>query len=132
MKDKKLHPKLTLVIIVTIVVLTGVTAWILSNKLRNDDTKQTSTTQTEQKTESQPNTLSYDGVEGKNALELLKSKAAVVTKQSAYGEYVDAINGIVGGTDGKYWAFYVNGTMAQVGAADYKTKNGDKVTWKFE
>ena len=32
----------------------------------------------------------------------------------------------------EYWAFYINGKMANVGAADYQTKEGDKIEWKIE
>ena len=76
--------------------------------------------------------LKYQGQSGKTALALLKAKADVKTKDSAYGPYVDSINGVAGGTDGKYWAFYVNGQLAQVGADAYTTQNGDNVEWKLE
>jgi len=32
----------------------------------------------------------------------------------------------------EFWAFYVNGKMAQVGPWDYKTKDGDVIEWKIE
>ncbi len=135
MRDKKLSPKLSIIIAGVLVVLAVLTAVVWKNQMRAEDKtasqQNTSATQTS-KQPSKPTPVSYDGVEGKNALELLKTKATVVTKDSAYGEYVDSINGVAGGTDGKYWAFYVNGQMAQVGAADYKTKAGDKIEWKFE
>ncbi len=76
--------------------------------------------------------LSYQGETGKNALALLKAHATVVTKNSSYGEYVVSVNGVGGGTSGKYWMFYVNGRQAQVGAGQYITKAGDVITWKFE
>ena len=76
--------------------------------------------------------LSYVGVQGKTALELLKQHAAVAIKDSSYGPYVDSINGLVGGTDGKYWAFYVNGKLAEVGANAYITQSADQIEWKFE
>src|SRR5882757_1640815 len=47
--------------------------------------------------------LSYKGETGKTALELLKTHAQTVTKQSSFGEYVDTIGDVKGGTDGKYW-----------------------------
>lgn len=136
MRDKKLSPKLSIVIAGALVVLAVLTAVVWGNQMRAEnkaDSKQSATsTQTDKKEAAKTSTVSYDGVEGKNALELLKTEATTVTKDSAYGEYVDSINGVVGGTDGKYWAFYVNGQMAQVGAADYQTKTGDKIEWKFE
>jgi hypothetical protein len=76
--------------------------------------------------------VSYKGKDGKTALDLLNSNAAVEAKDSSYGPYVDSINGVKGGTDGKYWAFYVNGEMATVGADAYQTKTGEKIEWKFQ
>ncbi len=68
----------------------------------------------------------------KTVLEQLKQKANVVTKDSQYGQYVDSIDGIKGGTDGKFWGYYVDGQMANIGAGEYKTKGGENVVWKFE
>jgi hypothetical protein len=76
--------------------------------------------------------ISYKGAEGKNALELLKTHATVVTKDSSYGPYVVSINGLDGGSSGKYWTFYVNGQMSSVGANDYATKAGDSIEWKLQ
>ena len=45
---------------------------------------------------------------------------------------VDSINNIAGGTDGKYWQYYVNGICPMVGADKYLVNNGDSVTWSFE
>lgn len=133
MRDKKLHPKLTAVIIAAFVAIVTLTGVALSRQNHAENTQKNSSTQTQHTVvQTGLKTVSYDGVEGKNALELLKSKATVTTKQSSYGEYVDTVNGVQGGTDGKYWTFYINGKMAQVGAADYKTKDGDKIEWKFE
>lgn len=76
--------------------------------------------------------VSYQGQEGKNALELLKISApGVQTKSSSYGEFVASINGQDGGGT-KYWTFYVNGEMAQVGAGSYATKSTDKIEWKLQ
>lgn len=134
MRDIKTHPKLFITTVIIVVALMGAAGVVLSKKLGEDTAKRTTSQQTNEETAkpAQSNTVSYDGVEGTSALELLQSKAEVVTKDSSYGPYVDSINGVVGGTEGKYWAFYVNGQMAQVGAADYITKVGDKIEWKFE
>lgn len=69
---------------------------------------------------------------GKSILEQLEHKAAIETKNSAYGVYVDAINGKRGGEEGKYWAFYIDGEMAQIGADTYITEGGELIEWKFE
>ena len=133
MRDKT--PKtLVPVIIGVVVALSVATGIVWAKKADNKPASQNSTSQTEQTSDNKKssNSVTYDGVEGKNALELLKAEAEVVTKQSSFGEYVDSINGVVGGTDGKYWAFYINGELSQVGAADYQTRTGDKLEWKFE
>lgn len=93
--------------------------------------KQTSAV-TEQKEQKQVMHIAYDGEEGKNALDLLNENADVETKDSSYGPYVDSIGGIKGGTDGKYWTFYINGEAAAVGAGAYITKEGDMIEWKFQ
>lgn len=102
---------------------------------RHDEpAKQAKTTQqtTSKSKPKQTTSLAYNGAEGKNALELLQQHATVVTKDSSYGPYVDSINGVKGGTDGKYWTFYVNGAAATVGASAYTTKTGDKIEWKLQ
>lgn len=82
--------------------------------------------------QSDPAYVSYVAVAGKTSLEQLKeSNSSVQTKTTEYGEYVDAINSLAGGTDGKYWSFYIDGTLASVGAGSYTQKGGEKIEWKF-
>jgi uncharacterized protein YxeA len=140
MRDKLTHKKLLPVIIALLVVMTVGTGLALNRQKPDEKKPAANTSQNEQKpaddstkiAKAETSSVSYDGQEGKTALELLKQNAEVVTKDSAYGPYVDSINNVQGGTDGKYWAFYVNGQMAQVGADAYQTKTGDKIEWKFE
>lgn len=75
---------------------------------------------------------SYQGEQGKTALELLKAKYKVETKEfTGVGEYVTSINGVV--ADSKhFWSFYVNGQPAQVGAGQYQSKSTDQIEWKLE
>lgn len=71
--------------------------------------------------------------ENKTALDLLKSGHQVETKTfSGVGEYVTSINGKKENAGKNFWALYVNGQQSQVGASDYKPKNGDKIVWKLE
>lgn len=75
-------------------------------------------------------TFSYKGEENKDALTLLKEKTVIEQNKS----------GLVISVDGRkaedknreYWSFYVNGKMANVGPADYKTTNTDLIEWKIE
>lgn len=45
---------------------------------------------------------------------------------------INSINNAVGGTDGKYWQYYVNSELPNVGADKYILSNGDLLTWSFE
>jgi hypothetical protein len=76
--------------------------------------------------------ITYQGEEGKNALELLKAKYPVKTKEfPGAGEFVESINGVTPETD-YFWAFYVNGATSNVGAGQYVTKTADKLEWRLE
>jgi len=69
----------------------------------------------------------------KTALDLTKEKANVKTKGDGVNAYVTEIDGITAQDSKKeYWAFYVNGKMAEVGAGSYKLREGDKIEWKIE
>ncbi len=126
--------KLLTIVLAVLVIAAGGLAWTLSqrNDTATSKTNQSPAASTAKTTKQNTEPVAYAGQEGKNALELLEQNATIVTKDSAYGKYVDTINGVQGGTDGKYWAFYVNDQLAQVGAADYATKATDKIEWKFE
>ena len=113
-----------------VVVAIGVTTVVLINQPAKAPEQQVAATQSQPK--DNPRLVTFTATKGKDVLTQLKSHATVVTKDSQYGPYVDTINGIKGGTDGKYWSFYVNGTLAQKGAADYVTTGGEKIEWKFE
>ena len=79
-------------------------------------------------TQTETTTISYKGENGVDALKLLKKKTTV--EQDKSGLVVS-----IGGnkpTGRNYWAFYVNGKYAQVGPAQYVTKNSDVILWKIE
>ncbi len=76
--------------------------------------------------------ISYNGFDGKNALDLLKLVGYIETKDyGAQGQFVQGIDGVKGDTK-HFWAFYVNGKFSDVGASNYQTKTGDRVEWKYE
>ena len=80
-----------------------------------------------------PTVFSYEGVEGKTALELLKATFLVETQSFGdMGEFVTAINGVDADTSAQFWAFYLNGEQSQVGASTYVTKSTDKIEWRLE
>lgn len=76
-------------------------------------------------------TISYDGQDGKTALELLKETRQVETQDSTFGTFISSIDGIQN-QENKYWMFYVNDNLAPEGADTYKTKNGEKIEWRYE
>ena len=74
--------------------------------------------------------ISYVGKDGVTALALLQQKSSVIQDTSGL---VTAINEYrADSAKHEYWAFYVNGKMAQVGPKEYMTKNSDKIEWKIE
>jgi len=76
--------------------------------------------------------VSYQGEDGKSALELLKKSNTTETKEyKGLGEFVTSINGLAGDKE-NFWSFYVNGKQAQVGASSYITKSTDLIEWKYE
>ncbi len=77
--------------------------------------------------------IKQDIISGKTALDLTKEKANTKIKGEGVNAYVTEINSQEALNSKKeYWAFYVNGKMAEVGAGSYKLKDGDKIEWKIE
>lgn len=72
--------------------------------------------------------VTYRGQDGKNALELLQADHQVDVSTQGF---VNAIDSQKPG-DRQFWAFYVNGQQAQVGAKEYQSKNNDSIEWKLE
>lgn len=72
--------------------------------------------------------VSYAGQDGKNVLELLQQNHSVDV--SAQG-FVNAIDGHKPG-DHEFWAYYVDGVQAAVGAKDYQSKTNETIVWKLE
>lgn len=64
------------------------------------------------------------------ALSILDSVADIEIVDSAYGPYINGINGVQ--SEGTYfWSFYINGVEAQVGAASYKPAENDILAFKY-
>lgn len=81
--------------------------------------------------QSQTTYVKYQGEEGQDALTLLRKYAGVETKHYDFGDLVIAINGTEGNGP-KYWSFYVNGKLSDVGAGAYTTKDSDSIEWKLQ
>lgn len=114
-------------LVVAVLLLVGGGGVWLANRSAEPAEQDSATVQTEEI----PGVISYDGQEGRTALELLKEQAEVETEDSDFGEFVKAINGEDGGGD-KYWIFYADGQMASVGAGEYQTKDGETIEWKLQ
>ncbi|MFD1738604.1 DUF4430 domain-containing protein [Bacillus salitolerans] len=64
-------------------------------------------------------------------LQVILGVENVLFSESEYGKMITAVNNLAAeGT--YYWAFYVNGEMATVGADSYKLQSGDKITFQYE
>ena len=72
----------------------------------------------------------YTGVDGVDALTLLKQKTLV--KQDTTGMVVSIADRQADNNQREFWSFYINGQSAQVGPASYITKNNDIISWKIE
>lgn len=118
-----------------IILVLGINFTLGSHLLKQSQTKSTlpsqqTVTKKEQITITH-DSFSYQGVEGKTALALLKKKAKNVELSNS--GLVVSINGRKAEDSKKeFWAFYVNGEMAQVGPAEYITEDKDLIEWKIE
>lgn len=80
---------------------------------------------------SQVDVISYEGVSGRTALELLNENYDVEVQSFDFGDMVVSINGQSADAT-SFWAFYVDGEMAQVGAGDFETQDGQIIQWRLE
>ena len=117
-------------LLVVLAVTTGYVVNTNQNNAQNTAKDQQTEMQTSKKADAKK--LSYAGVEGKTALELLQANANDV-KMSGEGEmaFVTSINGVAADSSNEFWEFLVNGEQAQVGAGSYTTKATDTITWQL-
>ncbi len=76
-------------------------------------------------------TITYDGQDGKTALEILKASHDVKSEDSSMGSFVTSIDGTENTTD-TYWMFYVNDQLSSVSSDQYQSKSTDKIEWRYE
>ena len=117
----------------TLVLITGTTVGlVLNNKEQPAQTNQTANATPTQNQKPTQTDVSYKGVAGKNALELLKQSHAVESKTyDGLGELVTSIDGVTPDSQ-HFWSLYVNGQQSQVGADAYVTQPNDTIAWKLE
>lgn len=78
--------------------------------------------------------FTYPGEDGETALDLLRENDATA-EVSGTGEnaFVTGICGYTADEDeNEFWAFYVDGEQAEVGAGTFETEDGQEITWKLE
>jgi len=82
------------------------------------------------------NLVAYQGDTAFTLLERSAQQNGFSVDSTYYASFdatlVDSINNAVGGTDGKYWQYYVNGELPDIGADKYILINGDVLTWSYE
>jgi hypothetical protein len=82
------------------------------------------------------NLVAYQGDTAFSLLERSGQQNGFSVEATYYVQFdstlVNSINNAVGGTNGKYWQYYVNGKLPDVGADKCILINGDVLTWSFE
>lgn len=76
-------------------------------------------------------TISYEGENGKSALDILKATHKTETQESSIGVFVTSIDNTPN-QDNKYWMFYTDDQLASMSADQYQTKDGEKIEWRYE
>lgn len=116
------------------IVLLGAAGLFAVDYLGQNTNQQSTQNTTQQIEESQINdVITFNANPGTKVLDQLRAiNDSVVTVESEMGVYVDSINGLAGGTDGKYWSYYVDSQMATVGADQFVPEGGEVIEWKFQ
>ncbi len=82
------------------------------------------------------NLVAYEGETAFSLLKRCAEKNSFSIESTYYDEFdstmINSINNVVSGTEGKYWQYYVNDMLPNVGADKYIVTNGDMVQWSFE
>lgn len=76
--------------------------------------------------------ISYDCEKDKTAYTLLNETHEINAKDTSFGKQVLGIDGKNADETKEYWAFYVDGKLAPVGADAYNCAGTEKVEWKLE
>jgi Domain of unknown function (DUF4430) len=124
------HKKGTIVtIIVLLVVLaSGTVGTLIAINHHTNNQVATTSPQVEGAT-----VIRFTAQKNQTVLAQLEAREKVVVQQDpTYGAFVESIDGVKNGVNNKYWAYYVNGQMANIGAGNYTTKGGEEIVWKFE
>lgn len=81
----------------------------------------------------QPKYETFQIASNETALQLLQKTATITTNGKKESAFVTEINGRVAEISKReFWAFYVNGKQASVGAGSYYIQPNDIILWKIE
>jgi|GEM_PF-2485692 hypothetical protein len=122
-----------IIVILIVAVYLGI-SYLLQPKLREVlRAPQAPTQKASESASPQPNQITYDCEGAGTAFDGLVKAAAgkVETKDYSFGKMVNSINGISGGTNNKYWIYFVDGKSASVSADNYKCQGNEKIEWKL-
>lgn len=114
--------------ILVIVVLIFLGFWFRRERINNKSLNNKAEKQeliTESKDE-----FRYKGRNGIDALTLLKEKTEV--EQDKTGMVISIGGRKADNEKHEFWSFYINGILASVGSADYKTVDQDEIFWKID
>ncbi len=146
-------PTLKFIAIGTVVVASVFSFWLWVQQpeitLERDRTYESADRTTEDRTEKEgvqavlevPG-LSYEVFvpEGSTVYDLMAAAASKYNNFSFKGKefggigfFVEEINGLAQDKgEGRYWIYYINGETAKVGVSQYKIKENDVISWKYE
>lgn len=140
MKNTQFKKLLSLAVCIVLIAAMALSATGCNGKENNDPVSSGITSVS--KTKFDFTVIDVDGNESKFEIttdkttvgEALLDEGLIAGEDSAYGLYVKTVNGMTldFDTDGKYWAFYVDGEYASSGVDTTEIKSGSTYTFKAE
>lgn len=118
---------IVIAILVILIALGAASGKLAKNTTTDQIPGTTSTAPTSQVTK----TISIDGQDGKNVLDVLRQNHQVETTDSSFGTFVKSVDGTAQ-TENSFWLFYVDGQPATQAADKTDTHNGQKIEWRYE
>lgn len=120
------------ILIVVVVILVGLAIWNVNTNSDEGVTNENVEVVDALVVSEDGASVSHPGVAGEIALDTLKGQIEVRSEVSDFGEFVTGIGDVDAEENVNFWAFYVNGEQAQVGAGTYETMEGDQIEWRLE
>ncbi len=132
-----------IVVIIALIALAGISLWLLFNQQEQKEEIETqeitgSVLYIINKGEGAIKEYELEILQGSTVFSLLEELAEKenFTIETSYysgiGVFVESINGLEGGTDNKWWQYWVNEILGEVAADKKKIKTEDIIEWKFE